>query len=263
MPCFLETYGIGLEIRMMSRSVRSAATCLFLTAGLSAAAQGDISPDSIAPFSAATPGPAIPAPWRHQPLPNVERENRFDLVADEDGPVLRVRSQAAASTLLHPLDVDPARTPVLAWRWKVSAPVAGSDFTRKAGDDYAGRVYVLFDLPLERLSFAERVKIGLARTLHGAQLPAAAIAYVWGNAQPTGASGSNPYTERVHMIVVESGPARAGKWVEERRDVAADFRAAFGGAVPRIKGVAVSADTDNTGEAVTAWFGDLRFLTRE
>lgn len=260
MPGFLKTGGIDLEIRMMSRSVRCGAACLLAMAGMVAGAQGDLPPASPAAFSAAAPGAAIPAPWRHQPLPGVERENRFDLVAEEGGSVLRVRSEAAASTLLHPLDVDPARTPVLAWRWKVSAPVAGSDFTRKAGDDYAGRVYVLFDLPLERLSFAERVKIALARTLHGAELPAAAIAYVWGNAQPAGASGPNPYTGRVHMIVVESGPARAGQWVQERRDVAADFRAAFGGPVPRIKGVALSADTDNTGEAVTVWFGDLRFL---
>jgi hypothetical protein len=36
----------------------------------------------------------------------------------------------------------------------------------------------------------------------------------------------------------------------------------FGGLAPRIVGIAVSADTDNTGEAVTAWFGDLRFIGR-
>ena len=103
----------------------------------------------------------------------------------------------------------------------------------------------------------------LARALYGTELPTAAIAYVWGAAQPVGATGPNPYTDRVRMIVVDSGPRHAGEWIEVRRDVAADFRAAFGEAPPHITGVAVSADTDNTGERVTAQFGDLRFLPHE
>jgi hypothetical protein len=61
------------------------------------------------------------------------------------------------------------------------------------------------------------------------------------------------------MIVVESGAARAGQWVTIERDIAADFRAAFGEAAPPVTGIAISADTDNTGESVTAWFGDLQF----
>lgn len=220
-------------------------------------------PGPLAPFSAAAPGDPIPAPWRHQPLPKVARQNRFDLVADGGATVLRVRSDAAASTLAHPLDVDPARTPGLAWRWKVSGPVAGSDFRRKAGDDYAARVYVLFDYPPERLPAGERIALALARTLYGDDLPAAAIAYVWGTAQAAGAIAPNPYTSRVRMIVVDSGAERAGQWVEVRRDVAADFRAAFGESAPRVVGLAVSADTDNTGERVTTLFGDLRFLPAE
>ena len=68
------------------------------------------------------------------------------------------------------------------------------------------------------------------------------------------------------MVVLESGNARAGSWVAESRDVEADFRAAFGlpekAAVPAIDGVALSADTDQTGESVTAWFGDVRLEPR-
>lgn len=229
---------------------------------LTGAAMAQAPPAVIAPFSAAAPGAALPAPWQHQPLPKVERENRYTLVEDvPDGrarTVLRIDSDAAASTLAHPLAVDPAGRPWLSWRWKVSAPVAGSDFRRKEGDDYAARVYVLFDYPVERLSFGERAAIALARVLHGAELPTAALAYVWGTAQAAGAIGPNPYTDRVRMVVVNSGPARAGQWVGVRRNVAEDFRAAFGEEAPPITGIAVAADTDNTGEAVTAWFADLR-----
>lgn len=219
-------------------------------------------PSQVSAFSAMALGGAIGAPWQHQTLPRVERENRFDLVEEGGRTVLRVRSEAAASTMTHPLAVDPAQTSRLAWRWKVSRALAGSDFTRKAGDDYAARVYVLFDYPVDRLALGDRVKIALGRTLYGASLPSAAIAYVWGTAQPAGATGPNPYTDRVRMIVVDSGPAEAGQWRDVERDLAADFRAVFGEDIPPVVGLAVSADTDNTGEAVTTLFGDLRFLAR-
>lgn len=211
-------------------------------------------------FSAVTAGEPVPPPWRHQSLPRVPAENRFALVDEGGRTVLRVDSVQAASTMMHPLDADPARTPLLEWSWKVSNAVAASDFRHKQGDDYAARVYVLFDYPAERLSFGERMRISLARGLHGAELPTAAIAYVWGTAQPPGATGPNPYTDRVQMIVVESGEANVGRWHTVRRNVARDFEAVFGEPVPRVVGIAVSADTDNTGEAVTAWFGDIRFL---
>lgn len=227
------------------------------------AAHADSLPTQVSPFSTAPAGVELPGAWVHRTLPRVERANRFSLVAGDGGTVLEVMSDAAASTLIHPLDVDPAKTPLLRWRWSVSNPVRGSDFTRKGGDDYAARVYVLFDFPAERLGLGDRVKISLARSLHGTELPTAAIAYVWGTRQPVGSIGPNPYTDRVRMIVVESGEARVGEWVDYQRDVAADFMRLFGEPAPRITGIAVSADTDNTGERVTTRFGDLRFEARE
>jgi len=65
------------------------------------------------------------------------------------------------------------------------------------------------------------------------------------------------YTERVRMLVLESGAARLGEWVEERRDVHADYRRAFGTEAPPITGVAIMTDTDDTGETATAWYGDI------
>jgi hypothetical protein len=212
----------------------------------------------ITPFSTAVPGAEPPAPWVHQTLPKVERSNDFSLVEEDGEIVLRIESDAAASTWLHAFDA-PVKTQRLAWRWKVSNPVAGSDFTLKAGDDYAARVYVLFDYPVEKLGFGDRFRISLARTLHGAELPTAAIAYVWGTAQDVGESGPNPYTDRVRMLVIDSGDAHAGQWRSVERDVAADFERLFGEPAPPITGIAVGADSDNTGERVTTWFGDLAF----
>ncbi|AUN94202.1 hypothetical protein C0099_04150 [Pseudazoarcus pumilus] len=215
--------------------------------------------NGITPFSSARPGVEPPAPWVHQTPPKVERANDFALVADDGATVLRIESNAAASTWLHGFET-PVAAGRLAWRWKVSNPVVGSDFTRKDGDDYAARVYVLFDYPVDKLGFGDRLKISLARTFHDVELPAAAIAYVWGTAQQPGEAGPNPYTDRVRMLVIDSGEAGAGQWHSIERDLAADFERLFGEPAPPVAGIAVGADTDNTGERVTTWFGDLRLV---
>ena len=215
---------------------------------------------AIAPFSSAAPGGDLPPGWRKVELPRVAPAG-IALASDEGRTVLRVQAAGAASSAAHALDV-PAEGARLAWRWKVDRVVAKGDLARREGDDYAARVYVMFDVPLSRLPFAVRARIRLGRLFYGTDLPAAALCYVWDNRHPPGTTAWNAYSDQVRMVVVESGAAKAGRWVDESRDLAADFRAAFGerlpGPLPRVSGIALSADTDQTGETVTAWFGDVR-----
>ena len=180
--------------------------------------------------------------------------------------MVRVRAVAAAGGVSHALFADPADAPRIAWRWKVDRALEKAAWGVRSGDDYAARVYVAFDFPLDRLSFLERAALRLARLVHGDEVPAAAICYVWANAVAPGAAGWNPYASRVRMVALRSGNDQAGRWVEESRDLEADFRAAFGEAagarVPRITGIALSSDTDQTLESATAWFGDVRLEPR-
>lgn len=220
---------------------------------------------SIPPFSAAPVGATAVDGWVHQRLPKVERANTHEIVTDEGRAVLQIRSAASASSwLARPGDaqgsgsgMEAADRPWLRWRWKVERSLPGSDLRIKAGDDHAARLYVIFDLPLDRLSLGDRLRISAARALSGADLPAAALCYVWGHAQPVGTSAWNPYTDRVRMVVVDSGAERAGRWQAHARDIRRDWADAFGGPMPRVAAVAVGADTDNTGDRVTTWFGDI------
>lgn len=216
-------------------------------------------PGQVPPLSAGPAGPQ-PAPgWHHQTLPKVERANQFALVNDGDRRVLRIRSHASASSWAAPLDIDTTRLPMLQWRWKVSRALSASDLRRRESDDYAARLYVLFALPTDRLSLADRLLLQSARLLAGVDVPTAALCYVWGRAQPVGSSGWNPYTDRVRMVVVDSGDEQAGRWRDHRRNLGTDWAEAFGGALPRVSGLALSADTDNSGEQVETWFADPRF----
>lgn len=218
------------------------------------AAQGQ---DALLPrFSAAIPGAAAPRGWVRETLPKVERANTYAVVLDDGLPVLHVRSRASASSLVAK-PVDGSSIARLQWRWKVSGALAGSDVRSKAGDDYAARLYVLFDLPLDRLGLADRLRLQAARSLSGRDIPAAALCYVWGTAQPAGSTAWNPYTDRVRMVVVDSGNAHAMQWRTVERDLREDWQEAFGGPMPAVGAIAVGADTDNTGGSVDAWFGDV------
>jgi len=200
------------------------------------------------------------AGWRSlRPSPGAA-DTAYSLVNVDGQVVLHATARASMSGLLHELRIEPGAAGILRWRWRITAPVAGADMTRKAGDDYAARLYVLFDYPRSKLSFTTRAKLRMAEALHGEPVPTAALNYVWDNRQPIGTIRPNAYTDRAQMVVVESGARRAGQWVEETRDLRADFKAAFGEEAPAIVGIALATDTDNTGEDARAWYGDIALL---
>src|SRR5690606_26572483 len=134
------------------------------------------------------------------------------IVADGERRVLRIHSAQSASSWVSRLNVNAAQRPWLHWQWKVSHALAGSDLRSKGGDDYAARLYVFFDLPSEQLSLTDRLQLAAARALSGADLPAAALCYVWGGSQPVGVSAWNPYTDRVRMIVLDNQETVVNQW---------------------------------------------------
>lgn len=217
-------------------------------------------PVAIAGFSSATPGGPLPDPWKLVTLAKIKRQTRYSLVRDADTTVLRADAEASMASVMHPLNFDPRDYPVVEWRWKITHLLRKSNLATKAGDDFPARFYVLFDYDIARLPFATRTKIRVARALFGEEVPLAVLCYVWDGKSIQGATAWSAYTDRVRVIVAQSGDAQVNQWVTLRRNIVDDFRAAFGEDPPRVSGVAVATDTDNTGESVTAFFGDIRFM---
>lgn len=206
-------------------------------------------------FSDTPPGSALPAGWKAYAMSRHRPAAHMAIVRDGDRDVFGIDADHAAGAIAHLLDI-PATT-TLSWRWKVDHSVRAANLSRKSGDDFAARVYVFFDVPPAQLSWLQRVKLRLASRALGHPMPTAALCYVWDNRYPVGTIAPGAYFGQVRTIVLQSGDAHAGAWQSQQRDLAADFRAAFGRVAPRVTGIALASDTDNTHGHVKAWFGDL------
>ena len=161
----------------------------------------------------------------------------YTLIKENDKSVLKAHSEKGASGLLKKVKLDPKEYPVLRWSWKVEHALKGEDVTRKSGDDFAARVYVVFP----RTFFWQT----------------RAINYVWASRLPKGSSVPSPYTSKALIVAVESGDEKAGQWVNEERNIYEDYRKLFGEEPPMLGAVAIMTDTDDTRDEATAYYGDI------
>jgi len=201
----------------------------------------------------------LPDGWQTWTLSRFKRPTEYRLVTDNGITVLRARASSSASGLIHPLDLDPAQYRFLHWHWKVEELIKGADNSRKSTEDSPVRVVVSFAGDLDKLSFDDRVFFDQVKAIAGQQLPYATLMYIWENRAPKDSVIANPHTSRIKMVVAESGRDKLGAWQTQTRDVYADFKRAFGEDPGRITAIAILTDTDNTGENVHAYYGDIVF----
>jgi hypothetical protein len=193
--------------------------------------------------------------WRPLTFRNIPRHTRYTLLREGDEYVIKAQAEASASGLIRRLDVDIKAYPVLRWRWKVENLLSKADVTRKQGDDYPARIYVAFAYDPKRVGIGQRIKYEAARLIYGEYPPHAGLNYIWEGKAEVGSVVPNPFTERVRMIVVESGAAHLGQWRAYERNVYQDYLSAFGEEPPAVAGVAIMTDADNTGESAVAYYG--------
>ncbi|MDH4446189.1 MAG: DUF3047 domain-containing protein [Acidovorax sp.] len=203
---------------------------------------------------------ALPPDWQVVHIDQRVPATRYRTLQWDGRPAVEASATASMALLARPLEIDLQKTPVLCWMWRVDAVLQQADLARKAGDDYAARVYVAFSLPPESLGAGLRLKLALGRSLFGNLVPDAAVNYVWDNRHPVGTRAFNAYTDRAAMVVQRSGNGQAAKWVAERVNVLADATKAFGALPFKATSLAIASDTDNTGETARAGFSDLHFV---
>ena len=210
-------------------------------------------------FSRAQAGGPFPDSWKPLTFHKIDEHTEYSLVEDDGTVVVKAVSRGSSSGLTREVTIDPEQYPIVEWRWKIENVLQKGDVTTKAGDDYPARLYITFAYDESKIGFLDQAQYELARLLHGKYPPTGAINYIWESRSPAGTIVPNPYTDRVMMIVLESGEAKVGQWVTESRNLYEDYRKAFGDDPPPISGVAVMTDTDNTQESAVAYYGDITF----
>ena len=251
MPPFISSVIVGL------------ASCLLagmILVGPSQLQAGSPTTIEVGVFSTADPNGPWPDGWKPLTFPKIPKHTTYSLVRDHDRVVVKAASQASSSGYTKELLIDPKEYPIIQWQWKVSNILKAGNVAKKDGDDYPARIYVTFQYDSAKVGLFGKAKYEAAKLIYGRYPPLGAINYIWESRAPVGTAVPNPYTEQVHMIVVESGAAKLNTWITEERNVYEDYKRVFGQEPPMISGIAIMTDTDNTGESAEAYYGDIVFL---
>jgi Protein of unknown function (DUF3047) len=168
---------------------------------------------------------------------------RYDLTVVAEGAdrVLHLKSRGDNSTISKEIKIDVKELPLLVWRWKVVALPQGGDCRRRATDDQAAQVYVVFP----RFPTSARSRV---------------IGYIWDTTAPPGTIVRSESSGLVTYVVVRSGAAELGRWLTETRNVYDDFKRIYGEAPAESVGaVSVAIDSNDTRSSAESYIGAILF----
>lgn len=159
---------------------------------------------------------------------------------------VKAESTDSASALFFKKRLSFKKDPFVSWDWKAeNFPQRKKQETleKKKEFDFVAQVYVVF----------------YARVF----LNAKAIQYVWTEDVPVGTATDSPYTKKVQLLVLESGPSE--EWKHEERDIRKDYLELFGEELDKdVDAVAFMTDSDSTATTASAYFDNMEigFLGR-
>ena len=183
---------------------------------------------------------AVPAGWKAQNWGSPKYD--FTIVANDSHKVLQLRSDNEGSTISKEIKgkVNLKETPLLEWTWKTSVLPKGADSCKKATDDQAAQLYVVWP------RFPEAVRSRI-------------IGYVWDTTAPVGTICKSEKTGTVTYVVVRSGTEDLGKWLTERRNVAEDFKKIYNEDVESPTALSVAIDSNDTSSTAESFMGTILF----
>jgi hypothetical protein len=194
-------------------------------------------------------------------------KNDMSLIKEGKRAVLHVKSLNSASALLKRIDVDPESFPILVWRWKVNRTVGMAIESRKDRNDSSARVRVIFGNGQTK-SVEENPGVKKIIKYLGVKVPRMEpagfkIDYIWGNHTPKGKIIDYPGSRNHKVVIVERGNTRANQWIWEKQNLIEDFRQMFKVNPPKLTGIVVLSDTDQTNEGVEACYSSIVLMQPE
>src|SRR6266545_6584943 len=145
-------------------------------AGAFAATAGDT---AVAPFSEAPPSAAAPPKWDTLRMSLRKPPTAYQLSVEQGVVVLHASAQASVGGMIHKTRIDIGATPLVKWRWKVSAAIDGANNRIGAKEDSPARLVFAFDGDRDKLSLADRALSFVARRIAQRDLPYATLMYIF------------------------------------------------------------------------------------
>lgn len=205
---------------------------------------------------ATAPAPTAPADGDWQPLALPGKPaTHYEWVSKDGRAAVMARSDRSASMWRKRFLPALAAPREARFSWWVQDLIPTADMGDAELDDGSARVLFGFDGDVGSLPLRTRMMFDLAAALTGEQPPYATLMYVWDATRPVGTVLMHPRSDRIRKIVVDSGTGGLRRWRDHTRDLAADFKLAFGEAPGPLVSVAFMTDSDNTRSAARAWYG--------
>jgi hypothetical protein len=213
-------------------------------------------------FSAETARNGMPNGWNFYRIAPFKKNTVYRLESYQGKTVLSANSKTSASGLAVKLRPRQASNLLLQWEWKALNPIVNADNADGYADDAPLRILVAFDGNKSKLPLKEKMTFEMANLISGQELPYATLMYIWSGKSPVDTIITNAHTSRIKMIVVDSGWDNLGRWHKHQRDLAADYKRAYGEAPGEVIGIALLTDTDNTKSETRAFYGDIELIRK-
>ena len=213
---------------------------------LVACAQAPVSP----------PQAPLTGDWQAVPLPGKEA-TRYQWEQKDGRTAIAAVSDGSASMFRRSVSRSAESLGTVSFSWWVQEKPQLASVADVDREDAAARLLFGFQGDVAKLPLRTRVMFELAEALTGEKPPYATLMYVWDASAPVGSVIINPRSDRIRKIVVDSGPGEMRRWREHRRDLAADFRLAFGEEPGALNSIAVMTDSDNTRSGARSWYGPI------
>ncbi len=192
--------------------------------------------------------------WKALNFVSINRHTKYSIIINGSESYLKSESDASASGLIFTKKYNVYEYPMAKWRWKVSNVYEKGDVTNRAGDDYPARIMFMFKYDPEGSSIGKRLKYEIVKGIYGFYPPQTTLIYVWANKKNERGIFTSTYAPEEKIVIMEQGPEKTGKWIEEEVNVLEDYRRAFGTDPPSEAGIAVMNDSDDTGEKAVSFF---------
>ena len=218
--------------------------------------------DELPKFSAQTARNGMPHGWNFYRIAPYKKNTVYRLENYQGRTVLSANSKTSASGLAVKLRPRQANNLWLQWEWKALSPIPEADNAERYHDDAPLRILVAFDGNKSKLPLKERMNFEIANLISGQEMPYATLMYIWSGKSPVDTIINNAHTSRIKMIVVDSGWDNLGTWHKHQRDLAADYKRAYGVPPGEVIGIALLTDTDNTKSEARAIYGDIELIRK-